>query len=192
MELIVALLLGGGCVALGRWALKRRAAARQAAPPSSEASAVDRGLDELEPGDVLTHDGADYLVTGVARLTESDERWIECRLEDAGREAWIVVHPRDPDGAVVGRRVTDLVVAGDRPSESLDHGGEVFRLERHGRAGVEVSGELEQGLVPGECRYWNYRRPGDGRVWMRRVEERWVAFAGARTRRHLVGFLPGS
>lgn len=192
MELIIALLLGGGCFALGRWALKRRAAARQAAPPLVDAPAVDRGLDELQPGDVLTHEGADYLVTGVARLTEADVGWIECRLEDAGQEAWVIVHAGDPDGVVVGHRVADLVVAGDRPSESLDHRGEVFRLESHGRASAEVSGELERGLAPGECRYWNYRRPGDGRVWLRRVEERWVAFAGARTRRHLVGFLPGS
>jgi len=189
MELILALLLGGGCVAVGGWALRRRRRRRQ--PVVSEES-LGRGLDDLRPDDVLTHDGGDWMVSGVAQLMEAGVTWIECRLEDASREGWIVVHPGDADAALVGERVADFAVAGDRPSDSLDHQGKVFRLERFGRATVEVTGELDGRYGQGECGYWNYRRPGDGRVWFRQSGESWSYFSGRRVPRHLIGFLPGS
>ena len=150
MELILAVLVGGGCIALGRWAIRRQRSVAQRASRAPSAEELDRGLEDLRPGDVVTHDGADYIVAGVARLTEGSDSWLECRLEDVAREAWIVIHPIDPDAVIVGERVTDMEVAGERPSESVDHQGQVFRLERHGRASVETDGDLGEGLRLGE------------------------------------------
>lgn len=189
MELILALLVGGGCVAFGSWALKRR---RRASRPPETETRVSRTLAELIPEDVVTHDAADWMVAGVASFSEGPEHWIEARLEDGAREAWLVVSASDPDAVLFGERVDDLIV-GETPSESVDHRGDVFRLERHGQASVvSVEGDVASTYTAGQVRYWNYRRPGDRRIWLRHVGETWLRMAGSRVARHLLGFLPGS
>jgi hypothetical protein len=192
MELILALLIGGGCVALGAWAIRRK---QSEARTETAAAAANRTLADLVPQDVITHDGIDWMVAGVASLSEGAEHWIEGRLEDAAREGWIVVNASDPDKVLFGERVDDLVV-GENPSESLDHRGDVFKLERHGQAQVvAVEGDVARVYAASgdiDCRYWYYQRPGDARIWIRHVGAGRHHFAGRRVARHLVGFLPGS
>ena len=193
MDLILALLIGGGCVALGSWAIRRKQAEATAAAPSSARQA--RSLADLLPRDVVSHDGVDWVVSGVASLTEAADHWVEARLSDGGKDAWLVVSSGDPDAALMGQKVGDLV-AGDSPSESLEYDGEVYKRECHGAAQVAaVEGDVAAVYAASgdiECGYWLYRRPGAARVWLRRVGDRWSCFAGARVARHLIGFLPGS
>ena len=193
MVLILALLVGGGCVALGAWAIRRKQSG--ARTEDATAAAVGRTLADLVPNDVVTHDVVDWMVAGVASLSEGAEHWIEGRLEDASREGWIVVNGADTDAVLVGERVDDLVV-GENPSESLDHRGDVFKLERHGQAQVvAVEGDVARVYTASgeiDCHYWYYQRPGDARIWLRHVGNARHHFAGRRVARHLVGFLPGS
>jgi len=191
MELIIGMLLAGGCVAFGAWAVRRRRALARTASPPLLPEAVGRSLEDPCEGDVVGCDGVDWIVTGAALLTDGSVRWSECRLDDAGREAWLMVHPADPDAVLLGERVPDLGT-GTRPSDSLDHKGKVLKLERFGRAKVIVEGNLDDVFRAGECGYWNYSCAGDVRVWFRESNSAWSYFAGRCVRRHLVTFLPGS
>lgn len=192
MELILALIVGGGCAAWGAIALRRRRKKSAGAeppvrPPPGD---LDRGLESLRPDDVINIDHVDWIVVGVADLSDGATRWQESRLVDGDRVRWLVVDSRSPDSAAVGERCEDLLHGGP-PSESLEHEGKVYRLARHGQVKITVTGDA--GAFPGnESGFWDYSRPGDGRLWLRGGEGSMFSFAGRSVRRHLVTFLPGS
>jgi hypothetical protein len=197
MEIVVAVLLAAGCATLGAVATKRfwrRRASRKAEQsllPSEPAGL--RELEDLQPDDVLLHEDADLVVTGVACLRERDSAWTECRLEDADREYWVRVDPADGEGAVVGRRTCSPTLA-RVPSDSIDHEGKIYRLAKAGQAWVTATGRLGDGLPLGDCWYWDYTRPGADRLWIRRggIEGPFSCFVGQRVARHLLSILPGS
>jgi hypothetical protein len=201
MEVLIAALVVSGCAALGtlavRWRRRRaragELAAEEARPrsasPTGRESLDGRELDHLREGDVVLHDGLDLVVSGVARLTEGATCWTEARLADGSDERWLVVRPSDLDCVVVGRLLPrGAVVLGLEPSESMEHDGRIYSLQRHGYAAVAIAGELADGVPSGECRFWDYGLPGSGRLWVRGEQ----VFVGERVRRHLVVSLPGS
>ena len=197
MECIVAALVIGGCTALGALAVRwrrRRARAATPSPPGAPPLVPDcaptsdgRGLDELFPGDVVLHDGMDLIVTGIGNLADGPQRWCECRLEDGERERWLIVRDDDSQHVVVGQRLPPDELAGE-PSNSLEHAGQIYTLSRCGHASVSSVGELAGALATGDCRYWDYSRPGADRLWIRHA----TGFAGQRVPRHLITLLPGS
>lgn len=194
MEILFGIVVGGGCVALGLWAMARRRGKRARAaaedPIAPEQAVAARGLEQIQPDDVVTSGHDDWVVLGVARLQETGATWWECRLDDAGRESWLIVDPRDPDGVILGAETADPGI-GDHPSEAVEHGGRVFRLERLGRARVVGAGDVGPLHAAAECSYWTYRRVGDDRLWLRRGSGAIACFVGERVPRHLVSVLPG-
>jgi len=206
MEVVTAVLLASACATVAalavRWTARRARRASAAAPAETpadgagpgEAAAGPSGRDQLEQihlQDVLLYDSLELTVTGLVRCQEREQRWFEARLVDGERERWLVVRPQDPDAAVVGERTADLGL-GSEPSEALEHDGKVYQLERCGQAQVGGEGELGGDLADGEYRYWDYRRPGADRLWIRRGPQGTVSFAGQRVGRHLICLLPGS
>lgn len=201
MELIIAALILGGCAvgaALGvRKHRKKAAAVSEAAPAARQlAERTEITIEQLRPDDVVMVEGTDYIVAGVARVSadEPDAPWVlECRLDDAGQEAWLVVRRERASSCVLyGKRVEQLAV-GDPPSELLDYQGEVFRLKRRGQVALtSTEGDLGPGFPADKCRYWEYQQPGSGRLWLRRGGGEPLVFVGQRVRRHLVTVLPGS
>lgn len=195
MELLVAVLLGGSCAALGAYLLRRRRRRLRQRPgrvPTQRQAAIDeRDLDDLRPDDVLTINGSDWIVMGVARLSEGADNWIECRLEDGSNERWLLVYGKEDHEVVFGQRIIDPGV-GSRPSASLDIQGSLFSLQRQGRATVLKTGNLGEDYPKGSCTYWDYQQPGDERVWIRGLDAKMLYVAGERVQRHLVDFLPGS
>jgi hypothetical protein len=189
MEILVAVLVLGGVAALASYGMRRRRAARQApALPLSE----PRRLDQLRPGDVALLDGQDLLVCGVARLSRPGATWQELRLEDGGRERWMVVPGEEAAGVLVGQRIEGLPLT-DPPSELLEHQQQVYRLHSRGTAEVlSLEGDLGPGFPGDRLRHWEYRCPGAGRLWLRDGEQGLVAFAGRKVPRPLVSALPGS
>lgn len=193
MEILLAVLIGG-CAAAGVYALRRRRRRSKAEASSSAAapsSAHERGLGELQPDDIVIVDDRDWIVTGVVRLTEGLDSWIEARLVDGGEERWLIVRPDDPDAVLYGTPGSDPGV-GQTPSESLDDRGRVLRLRRHGRAEVKLEGDLGDHFPEGECGYWDYDRPGEDCAWIRGSGQRWLYVFGDRIGRHMTRFLPGS
>jgi hypothetical protein len=207
MEVVTAVLLASACATLAalavRWNARR---ARRLSVPAvetpPEAAGTGEGQaatgpsarDQLEQiclQDIVLHDGMELTVAGVARYEERELAWSEVRVVDGEKERWLVVRPQDPDAVIVGERTAELGL-GSEPSEALEHEGKVFQLERCGQAQVSGEGELGGDLADGEYRYWDYRRPGADRLWIRRGPQGTVSFAGQRVGRHLVCLLPGS
>jgi hypothetical protein len=201
MELVTAVLLASACATVAalavRWSARRARRAAGAPRPAEPAAADTEGqpcrdqLEQLRLGDVILYDGQELTVAGLALCEEREQRWHEARIVDGERERWLVVRPQDPDAAVIGERTADLGL-GAEPSEALEHDGKVYQLERCGQAEVCGEGDLGAQLSDGEYHYWDYRRPGADRLWIRRGPNRTVSFAGQRVGRHLVCLLPGS
>jgi len=196
MEVLLALLVAGGCAALGTLALaahrrQRRGAVASSAGPGaagSEPGCEARELDELRAGDVVLHDSLDLFVTGGVRLDEREVTWIEHRLQDEGQPRWLVVRATDLEHALLGAPIE--LELGAEPSECVEHERKVYRLERCGQALASCSGETPP-LQDGECRFWDYARPGADRLWVREQGQVRCCVAGQRVRRHLLCVLPG-
>jgi Domain of unknown function (DUF4178) len=202
MEILLAVLIGSSCAALGAWFVKRRRAALSAgdAPAQLPASSeqVGRELSAALPGDVVIHEGRDWIVAGSARLCEGTESWLECRLVDGDDERWMVVIEGADDYEEVDRQNCALLGSptpdpgvGSQPSESVEHDGLVYRLARLGSAMAQPSGELAP-LGAGRWRHWLYERPGDRVAWFRSCDASWIYVFGHRVGLHMLRFLPGA
>lgn len=200
MEVLVSVLLVGAALAGGYKLLRRRRTAGKGVRPLKadqgaehpKALAAPRELGDLLPDDVLIVDDRDFLVTGMILLTDGSSTWRECRMEDGGDERWVLLSAGSGDWIQVGQPVSNLGLDGP-PSEQLEVGGAVYRLIGQGSAEVkEEAGDLAGGVFDGRCRYWDYSRPGAGRLWIRQGRQGRIITVGRRIQRHLVDFLPGS
>lgn len=202
MEIFIAVALASGIAAAAGYVWRRRKknkaadAGGEGAPDVSDAppqlpERTEPGLDNLRPDDVVMVEGRDFIVAGVARVAEPAAPYSrECRLDDAGDEAWLVVCGGSR-WVLYGNRV-ELTVS-NPPSELLDHQGEVYRMEHRGQVTFAgVAGEMGE-LPTDKCGYWEYTRPGADRLWLRKGGgDRFLVFVGQRLQRHLVTVLPGS
>jgi len=196
MEVLAAVLLAGACAGLATLAMRWRARRGRAATTAAEAAAGggEPARDQLEGlrlEDLVLYEGLELRVAGLACCEERELQWREVRLVDGDVERWLLVRPQDPDAALVGERIPDLGL-GPQPSEALEHAGKVYQLDRCGRAQVSGEGDLAGVLTDAGCAYWDYRRPGPDRLWIRHGLQGTVSFRGQRVGRHLLCVLPGS
>lgn len=185
MELLIAALVAGGFVSLSIHLVRRSRRAARPSPPTPQLLQqpdIERDLDQLRAGDVLVCGRGDLMIEEVYRLQEGADSWLEARADLDGDERWLRVDPRDLDALIVGES-TSLDGLGDEPSEAIDHGDEVYHLDRTGRAERIDDGQT--------VRYWNYRQPGSRCAWIRQDEAGRRVFVGERIRRHLFEMLPG-
>ncbi len=200
MEILIAVALASGIAAAAGYVWRKRKKGKAAAAggegggadaPKQLPERTDPGLDDLRPDDVIMVEGRDFIVAGVARVAEPSAPYSrECRLDDAGDEAWLVVCGSDAAWVLYGSPV-EMTVS-DPPSELLDHHGEVFRMEHRGQLTyAEVTGDMGD-LPTDKCSYWEYTQPGADRLWLRRAGARFLVFVGQRLRGHEVTVLPGS
>ena len=182
MELLIAALISGAFVAM-TLRLVRRNRARLAPGAAPRLLTDGRGLEALEPQDVLSVEGADYIVAQVWSFSGSGQQWREARVEDASLQRWVVVGLDDAEGLLFGREIELLGLTAE-PSESFEFEGQVYQLVRHGTA------ERLDPRTP--VRFWEYARPGDARLWVRELDQARRAFAGQRVACRQVEFLPGS
>ena len=201
MEIFIAVALASGIAAAAGyvWRRRKKSKAGEAGGDQETAAAdvppqlperAEAGLDNLRPDDVVMVEGRDFIVAGVARVAEPAAPYSrECRLDDAGDEAWLVVCGGDK-WVLYGSRV-ELTVS-NPPSELLDYQGKVFRLEHRGQVTfAKVAGDMGE-LPTDQCGYWEYTQPGSDRLWLRKGGDRFWAFVGQRLRAHEVTVLPGS
>ena len=189
MDLLIAGLIAGGLISAGAHLLARRRKKDRQQSAKKALPEAPRTVAQARPKDVLIYDGEDLIVSGVASYSEGSRDWSECCCEgDGSNKRWVVLGEGDPDGALVGEGVEAIPIL-DRPPESIDHQGEIYRLESHGHAKLTVIGELDPSFEAGEAEYWTYARPGSARFWIRKTGATHRCFAGQRTRRHLIEFI---
>ncbi len=192
MDVLVAILIAGGIISIGAHLIRRSRDARDTDPSTDESFGSERqaeplrGLEQACPGDVVVGQRADLIVERVLRLTEGSACWTECELRDGEQRFALVLHPSDPDHALLGEAVSDLEIFGDEPPESIDHGGRIYTLERCGQARTGSDPSDEERVLD----HWLYGRPGDARIWLRRTDGELTIWAGSRQARHLLELIP--
>lgn len=150
-----------------------------AAPlPAGQAPA---GMDQsdarkLKPGDVVNHDGRDWIVEGTLRLEQGGFRWAEHRLVDAGETLWLSVE--DDEGleiAVWDRRKGTGLEPGP---QTMEVDGVTYTFDERGKANFTSEGVT--GMAPGgRLEYADYEA-GPKRLAFERGEgeESWEVSVG--------------
>lgn len=138
--------------------------------PAAERRALDGDVRGLRPGDVVNHDGGDYLVERTMVFDEDGFTWREHLLDDpvGGRSMWLSVE--DDDGLEVALYERVAGAALEPGPDAIEHDGVSYRLDERGRArfstetteGAGESGEMEYAdYVAGERRL-AFERYGTG------------------------------
>ncbi len=199
MELVILAIVAG--LSFASWAIWKQA--RTAEEPGGEGPhsldgvrAVpalpdgERTIHTLQPGDVVSHLGEDYLVEGVLSLNDDGRVTRVYRLADGGRERWLVARPGDESPMVLDE-AADLVVEANGP-ESIVHRGLPFRLARRETVQCAAAGSVGAEREGGPAQIYEYVGAGASRilalVWPGHID----AFLGERVARHFVELLPGA
>jgi hypothetical protein len=130
---------------------------------------VERTLSELRVGDVVQHEGRDFLVEGTIHYDEDGHRWVAGRLVDGAEIRWLVVGMERVGAGSLRLLASDegLEISG-YPPEAIVHAGHRFVLEKRGTATVKTAGEAgvpppDRSLAPESvvrCRWWRYETAG--------------------------------
>ena len=206
--LLILLVLVTGAVAVGGGlyvAAKRREVSGADLPELTAGSQplLERTVHDLRPGDVVQHNGRDYLVEGVVSYDEDGHRWSAGRLVDGKSVLWLVagmerLHQKsslrmlaeDPDIELSGY-----------PPETLVVGELRFQLDTRGTASAKFSGDV--GALPGKrgdpkydtverCRWWRYEAAGDDTLIVEQWGGEYRVLRGQRIAELLLELIPGS
>lgn len=188
-------LIGAGIVVFTRGRSRERAAAGGSSPPAPlpAGQAPDavgpsdaRGL---KPGDVVNHDGRDYIVEGTLRLEQGGYRWDEHRLVDQGETIWLSVEDDEGLEIVVWdrRKGTGL----EPGASSIEVDGVTYAFDESGKANFTSEGVT--GMAPGgRLEYADYEGPGDKRLAFERGEgeDSWEVSVGQVVNEAMIDIYP--
>lgn len=138
--------------------------------PADERRALDADVRRLRPGDVVNHDGNDYLVERTMVFDEDGFTWREHLLDDpvSGRSLWLSVE--DDNGIEVTLYERTAGAALEPGPDDLEHEGVVYRLNERGRArfstetaeGSAENGDMEYADYVADNRRLAFERYGTG------------------------------
>lgn len=123
--------------------------------PADEQRALTGDVRKLRPGDVINHDGNDFLIERTMVFDEDGFKWHEHLLDDpvSGRAMWLSVE--DDDGLELAMYEKVSGAALEPGPDSLDHDGVSYRLNERGRA--RYTTETSQGPAEsGDMEYADY------------------------------------
>jgi hypothetical protein len=200
--IIAALIVAGAATAVGGvlvWASGRKALTAGEEPRALPAAPTERGLDDLRPGDVVQHDGKDFLVEGVLSYDEDGKDWSGARLVDGDDERWLMVgmEPTGPAALRLCRIDRELEVAG-YPPDALTLGGDRYRLDRRGTATVRADGDVGGAIPAGapgtsqRCRWWRYEAAGERGLVIEQWGQAFRVLRGATLEAGDLDLMPGS
>ncbi len=144
----------------------------------SETAAVDplrresRGIDprRLKVGDVVHHEGRDYLVRGTLAFDQDGFVWHEHFLDDTTTRRWLSVEDDEELEIVLWEAVTapELAPGADR----ITHDGVTYTLEERGQATFRAEGTT--GTAPaGRVEYYDYTAGAERLSFERYGGETW-------------------
>jgi hypothetical protein len=143
----------------------------------------------LSVGDVVNHDGSDFIVQGTLRFEEGGFRWSEHLLVDANRRIWLSVEDDEGELEVIEwQRSRSLGIApGPR---QLEHEDVTYELEERGTANYTSEGTTG---APGGGRaeYADYAA-GDRRLSFERYSAagEWEVSLGKKISEHALDVYP--
>lgn len=154
--LVLLLVLVAIGVAVYSWWRSRQAAEAATTRPVVDPLRRDsRGIDprKIKVGDVVAHDGRDFLVRGTLALDEDGYAWQEHHLDDSDTRRWLSVEDDEELEIVLWERV-DAPDLQPGPTD-LTYEGTAFRRKEQGSARFTASGAT--GTAPsGTVEYADY------------------------------------
>src|SRR5215213_5631641 len=136
----IALIAGAGVVYMrGR----KEAAAGPSAPaglPQAPASEPVGGIEAraLKLGDVVNHEGRDWIVEGTLHFNQGGFRWDEHRLVDGTDSLWLSVEDDEGIELVIWTRLRGAAL--EPGPGTLEHGGVTYELDERGKANYTSEG----------------------------------------------------
>jgi hypothetical protein len=125
----------------------------------------------LKLGDVVNHDGHDWIVEGTLRFEQGGFRWAEHRLVDGTDSLWLSVEDDEGIELILWERLRGATL--EPGPGTLEHGGVAYELDERGKAnytsegvtGATGGGKAEfADYVKGDERL-SFERYGDGGGW---------------------------
>ncbi len=207
--IIAALILAGAATAVGGGLViasrKRNALGGGAEPKLLTAGAngdlLERGFSDLRVGDVVMHDGKDYIVEGLIRYDEAGHDWSMARIVDAETSRWLLVGLERTGGS--SKRflepTTEVELAG-YPPELIMIGDERYNFDKRGTATTSLEGDT--GSLGGSsqansgaahrCRWWSYSAAGPNALLVEQWGDDYRVLIGAAVSDSDIEMMPGS
>ena len=162
---------------------------------------VERGLRELNVGDVVSFDGKDFLCEGVIAYDEDGHRWVGGRLVDGDDVQWCMVGLERIGNEQVRLLKQDQTEIAGYPPEALVLGEVRYALDKRGTATCKVTGDLgnllgartgkPEGAVE-RCRWWLYAAPGDDTAILEQWGQDYRVLKGKKIAAGTIELIPGS
>jgi hypothetical protein len=195
MELVILAIVAG--LSFATWALwKQGRAAERESQKALDAKAPvlalpegDRTIHNLQPGDIVTHLGTDYLVEGALTLNDDGRVTRLYRLADGARTRWLAARPGD-DSPLFLEQSPDVTVDANGP-ESIECRGLPYRLAARESPVATAAGSVGARPAPGRVQLLEYVGAGAGRILALVAGATVDAWAGERIAPHFVELLPG-
>lgn len=157
MRLLVLLVIAAVVIAIVLVARRRReeTAAKESAPAADPLRRDSRGIDprKLKVGDVVHHEGHDYLVRGTIAFDEDGFQWQEHLIDDASGRRWLSVEEDEELELVMWDRITGVALTPG--SDTVTHDGVEYRLDEHGHASYTSTGSTGT-PASGRAEYFDY------------------------------------
>lgn len=156
--------------------------------PAAPAAAPSSGVHSLKLGDVVNHDGADWIVEGTIRLVQDGFTWQEHRLVDGERSLWLSVEDDEGLEVVVWERAPETGL--EPGAGQLSHDGVSYELEERGKADFTAEGSTAT-ATSGRAEFVDYAA-GDKRLSFERYGEdaAWEVGLGVVISEHALDIYP--
>ncbi len=143
----------------------------------------------LRLGDVVNHDGGDFIVEGTLRLEQDGFRWAEHRLVDGPRSIWISVEDDEGLEVVIWDRGRGIEL--EPGPKTLTYDGVSYELEERGKASYTSEGSTGTG-GGGRLEFVDYAA-GEQRLSFERYGEDagWEIGVGVVVSEHALDIYPG-
>lgn len=197
-----ATVVGGGLVIAAR---KRNALGSGPEPKllgtGSSGDLLERSFGDLRVGDVIMHDGKDYIVEGVIRYDEAGHHWSMARIVDGSSDCWLLVGLDRTGGASKSLLMpTDEVELAGYPPELIMLGDERYDFDKRGTATTALDGDT--GSLGGSsqqatgaahrCRWWNYSAAGPKALLVEQWGDDYRVLVGTKVSDSELEMMPGS
>jgi hypothetical protein len=142
----------------------------------------------LKLGDVVNHDGRDWIVEGTLRFEQGGFRWAEHRLVDGTDSLWLSVEDDEGIELVIWERLRGATL--EPGPGSLEHGGVTYELDERGKANYTSEG-VTGASGGGKAEFADYMR-GDERLSFERYGDDggWEISVGTVISEHALDIYP--